>query len=213
MKFISISPSPSRKIYLNILYKSSVRQFILLLFLLIFSINVFFLPIIIKALLNSQTAQKSYETATLNIIQTFTVTPTSTVYLSSITPTQIPPSLTPTINVQTLITPISTANSETPEQFIRTYFTNINNRNYEKSWSMLSKRFQSRHTYDEYTTWWNTVKKVEIIFIEVRSETNSEVFIYVEARYHYKSGVITTGHTTYKLIKNDSGESWLFDRN
>ncbi len=78
---------------------------------------------------------------------------------------------------------------------------------------MLSKAFQANHTYNEYTAWWDTVDMVEIILIEIRSQSDYEAFVYVEANYHYKNGVVTTGHTEYKLIRKNSEDTWLFDPN
>lgn len=109
--------------------------------------------------------------------------------------------------------------STTPEQFIRDYFEAINNRQYEQTWAMLSDYFKENHAakglggFQEYVDFWDKVDSVEIILIRIDSQTASAVYIYVEAYYHYKNGTTTTGHTTYKLVKNAAGDLWLFDPN
>lgn len=124
-----------------------------------------------------------------------------------------PTTMLPTANAASLDANPSLSQPVSPEQFIRDYFSTINNHQYELAWSMLSKKFQANHTYSEYTSWWNTVEKVKVVLIDIKSQNNSEVYIYVEAYYYYKSGDKTTGHTTYKLVKNETGDSWLFDPN
>jgi serine/threonine protein kinase, bacterial len=104
-----------------------------------------------------------------------------------------------------------TADKISPEMFVRNYFDAINSRNYEASWSMLSSQFQANYTYNEYTSFWDTVDKVEILLITIKSQNASQVLIYVESHYYYKADYTTTAHTTYKLVKN--GNSWLFDPN
>jgi hypothetical protein len=98
-----------------------------------------------------------------------------------------------------------------PEAFVSNYFVLINNRDYEASWSMLSSKFQTNHPFNEYTSFWGTVDKIEILSITIKNEDASQVLIYVEARYIYKTNYTTVAHTTYKLIKN--GNSWLFAPN
>lgn len=136
-----------------------------------------------------------------NKIVIFTPSPT----ISTLTPM---PTSTPKIATSE---PVLSSQSSSPEQFIRSYFNTLKNRNYESAWSMLSAKFQSNHTYSEYSSWWETIDKVEILSMNVKSQNDSEAYVYVEAHYYYKSGDVTTGHTTYKLIKN--GSSWLFDPN
>lgn len=112
----------------------------------------------------------------------------------------------------TLISPTPTnsaLNEISPETFITNYFDTVNSRNYEASYSMLSDGIHGARTYNEYTSFWDTVDKVEILSITIKSQSTSEVIVYVETHYYYKNGAITTGHTTYRLIKN--GASWILD--
>jgi serine/threonine protein kinase, bacterial len=150
------------------------------------------------------------------------ILPTATfapLILPTVFPTESPtpvPTLSPLptlLNIQSLDTPIVTSEAVLPEEFIRGYFSAINDRNYELAWTMLSTNFQATQTYAEYTSWWNTVDQVEIISLNIRSQDVYGVFIYVEANYIYKSGVVATGHTEYKLVQNETNHSWLFDPN
>jgi hypothetical protein len=138
------------------------------------------------------------------------IKPTAIVLTS--TSTQ-PTTMLPTANIGSTDANLSLSQPLSPEQLITDYFNAINNRQYELAWSMLSDKFQANYTYSEYTSWWKTLENVEVISITIKSQNNSEVYIYVEAYYYYKSGDKTTGHTTYKLVKNETGNSWLFDPN
>ena len=112
--------------------------------------------------------------------------------------------------VSSTSTPTNFAPSElSPEAFITNYFDTVNSRNYEASYSMLSDGIHAALTYNDYTSFWDTVDKVEILSITIKSQSSSEVIVYVETHYFYKSGTITTGHTTYRLIKD--GASWILD--
>ena len=55
--------------------------------------------------------------------------------------------------------------------------------------------------------------EIEIIKMEITSQSNTQVLVYVEINYRYTAGYTTTGHTTYKLVKDSSNSSWLFDPN
>ena len=111
------------------------------------------------------------------------------------------------------------SNNADPAQFIRDYFSLLNDRRYEEAWSKLSSKYKENTVnnggggYNEYVSFWNTVDKVEIILVEIRSQNNSEVYIYTEIKYYYKAGYTTVGHTNYKLIKDTSNKSWLVDPN
>lgn len=107
-------------------------------------------------------------------------------------------------------TPTSSALSElSPEAFVTNYFETVNSKNYEVSYSMLSDGIHKSLSFNDYTSFWDTVEKVEILSITIESQSTSEVVVYVEAHYYYKSGAITTGHTKYRLIKD--GVSWILD--
>jgi hypothetical protein len=104
-----------------------------------------------------------------------------------------------------------------PLDFVRAYFLLLNNRRYQEAYSKLSVAFkqqlENEGGYAGYVTFWNTVSSTEITRIEISSEGSSGVYVYTEITYQYKSGATTTGHTTYKLILDSSGNSWLFDPN
>jgi hypothetical protein len=104
-----------------------------------------------------------------------------------------------------------------PVQFVKDYFSLINSRQYKQAWEKLSPKFQESLStnggYDGYVSFWDTVDKVDIVLIEVRSQAPDYVYIYTEINYHYKAGHTTTGHTTYKLLKGAFNSSWLFGTN
>lgn len=103
--------------------------------------------------------------------------------------------------------------SITPIQFVRDYFSLLNDRQYQEAWAELSDNFKKNHTYDDYVDFWNTVDKAEISLIEVRSQSDSEVYVYTEVLYFYKAGYTTTSHTTYKLVRTSLTAPWKFEPN
>ena len=125
--------------------------------------------------------------------------------------------------VQNTPTSQPTETSETytdPIVFITDYFSLINERRYDNAWAKLSTRFKENFTnrtdgggYNDYVAYWNTVEKVEIAFIEIQSQSDTEALIYAEILFNYKAGNTETGHIKYKLVKDVTGKSWLFDPN
>jgi len=105
----------------------------------------------------------------------------------------------------------NSSNETESENIIKSYFEKLNNRDYGAAWAMLSKQFQKSYTVSDYISYWETVEKTEIILIDVKSYSSTQAIVYTEVLYTYKNGAVTTAHTTYKLIKSDSG--WLFDPN
>lgn len=144
--------------------------------------------------------------------QTSDTASTNTPMIVTVVVTAKPHSPTATIKPTKTEANTSSANGpKSPEQFIRDYFRLLFARKYEITYAMLSSDFQSNHTFASYTSFWDSVERVNILLIDVRSETSSYAYVYVEANYYYKNGATTTAHTTYKLIRN--GDSWLFDPN
>ncbi len=148
---------------------------------------------------------------------------TETPIYTDVTQTIIPLDITLTATVQVTTIPLPTNTPENyidPTAFITNYFSLINERRYEEAWSKLSTKFKenfSKRTdgggYDEYVDYWNTVAKVEIAFIEIQSQSNSNALVYAEILFNYKAGNTETGHITYKLVKDSTGKAWLFDPN
>lgn len=103
--------------------------------------------------------------------------------------------------------------STEPIQFVRDYFSLLNDRRCQEAWAQLSDNFKKKHTYDDYVGFWNTVDKVEISLIEIRSQSDSEVYVYTEILYYYKAGYTTTSHTTYKLVRTSPMAQWKFEPN
>ena len=108
------------------------------------------------------------------------------------------------------------SNYADPKVFIQNYFALLNQRKYEDAWSKLSDQFKANSGsggYEDYVAFWKTVDEIEIIKMEITSQSNTQVLVYVEINYRYTTGYTTTGHTTYKLVKDSSNASWLFDPN
>ena len=126
------------------------------------------------------------------------------------TPTAVPPTSTPVVTSDQL---------EDPVEFFKSYISLLNNRQYEEAWDKLSPKFQAAMLrnggggYDEYVAYWDSVEHLDIALIEIRSLSNSEVLLYTEIKYQYKAGYTATGHTTYKLVRDSSNNSWLFAPN
>jgi hypothetical protein len=56
------------------------------------------------------------------------------------------------------------------ESFLRLYYSTVAARDYELAWSMLTPEFQmTTGGYDDYTSFWDTVERVEVRRVEVRS--------------------------------------------
>jgi len=145
---------------------------------------------------------------------------TAAAQLFGLTPSDNSIDVTPTSEISTTLQPTETPSGyNDPALFVQEYFVLLNQRKYQEAWSKLSDKFIDNFAergaggYDEYVAFWDTVERVEIASIEIVSQTDSEALIYVEIIYSYKAGYSTTGHTTYKVVKNSSGVSWLFDPN
>lgn len=153
-------------------------------------------------------ATQTAEAKLTAIAQVFAITPAGTL-----------PDSTPPIEVNANLEPTETPSTYAePIEFVRNYFSLLNNRQYQEAWAKLSNKYKenldkSGGGYNEYVSFWNTVDKVELSLIEIKSQSNSEVYVYTEILYYYKEGYTTTGHTTYKLVKDSSKTSWLFDPN
>jgi serine/threonine protein kinase, bacterial len=104
-----------------------------------------------------------------------------------------------------------------PEQFIHQYYSLINKRDYEEGWSELSDDFKKgldskgEGGYDTYVKYWDSIDKLVIEKTEIISQNEYEAKVYTEILYYYKKGFKTTGHTTFNLIRNYDGSSWLFN--
>ena len=98
-------------------------------------------------------------------------------------------------------------------QFLRDYFSLMNNHQYEEGWARLSGQFQNGMSEAEYVQFWSSVNKVEVQSMRVTSISDSEVYVYVEITYFYAVGAVTIGHTTYRLVPDAYGTSWLIAPN
>ena len=125
------------------------------------------------------------------------------------------PDVTPTVETEAVPQVTETpSNYADPKMFIQEYFAFLNQQRHEEAWSKLSNQFKtSSGGYEDYVSFWETVDEIEIVKMEITSQNNTQVLVYVEVNYYYKAGYTTIGHTTYKLVKDPSNSSWLFDPN
>ncbi|NOT06488.1 MAG: hypothetical protein HOP27_17995 [Anaerolineales bacterium] len=145
---------------------------------------------------------------------------TAAAQLFGLTPSDNSIETTPTPEIPTSLQPTEIPSDYAdPVLFVQDYFALLNQRNYQEAWAKLSDKFIDNFAergaggYNEYIAFWDTVEQVEIASIEIVAQTDSETQIYVAIIYSYKAGYSTTGHTTYKVVKDSSGVSWLFDPN
>jgi hypothetical protein len=125
--------------------------------------------------------------------------------LTAVTSTVLPPlpSQTPT-----------QVGIESPEQFIRAYFEKINGRYYEETWAMLSDTYKADKNptgFDIYKDYWNTIAKVEIAGITVLSRASQSTEVSVDLLYTFNNGDTVRDNSTFKLVPDSTGTSWLID--
>jgi len=93
--------------------------------------------------------------------------------------------------VQPVFTPWPRDQFPNPEQFIQDYYSSINYGNYEKSWTMLSQKFQQtccsvggNDPFSVYSNWWRTIKRVEVLAAFVQEWDTNPALVHVSLRYH-----------------------------
>lgn len=176
-----------------------------------------FLGVVIAAYLSYLGVRSTIEIP-IQATQTAEARQTAGAQLYGLTPSDADDAdVTPTVETSTAPQSTETpSNYADPKIFIQEYFVLLNQGRYEEAWSQLSNEFQANSGpggYEEYVAFWETVDEIEIIKMEITSQTEAEAFVYVEVIYHYQEGYTTTGHTNYKLIKDALNESWLFAPN
>jgi hypothetical protein len=152
--------------------------------------------------------------------QTAEAKQTAAAQLFGITPSSNSIDTTPTIETITVSQITETpSNYADPKMFVQDYFVLLNQQRYQEAWSKLSNQFKENFAnkgaggYEEYVSFWKSVDEVKINAMEIESQSNTQALIHAEINYQYKAGYTATGHTTYKLVKNSSNASWLFDPN
>jgi hypothetical protein len=101
------------------------------------------------------------------------------------------------------------------EQFIRDYFAMINTKQYNRSWSMLSKEFKELGKYygnkniENYSKYWETIDRVVIENVDIQLEGFEDASALLELRYQQKDGIVLSESIYIDLVKDNPNNSWL----
>lgn len=105
-----------------------------------------------------------------------------------------------------------------PEQFIKDYYQEINNRNYERSWSMLSKKFQGaccsvagNDPYQVYRSWWDTIASVDTTSSYLQAWDTNPAEVFVTLKYITQKGETIEAFNTFLVIADPVKNSLLID--
>jgi hypothetical protein len=103
-----------------------------------------------------------------------------------------------------------------PEQFIREYFNAIwQVRNYDFLWSLSTPSFQANASpggYQEFTSWWGSVDRVDVLSVIVTSNDGHYASVDVHLTFHLKDGrVLSNRDYPYNLIYDSNRQTWMFD--
>ncbi len=105
-----------------------------------------------------------------------------------------------------------------PEQFIRDYYGTINYANYEKSWGMLSQRFQQtcctaggNDPFVVYSSWWKTMKRVDVLSVYLQAWDTNPAIVNVALRYQTVDERTLDTVNVFKLIIAPDGRSLVID--
>jgi hypothetical protein len=117
------------------------------------------------------------------------------------------------------VTPLQTRRPP-PEQFIRLYYQAINQRQYTQTWAMLSTNFkktrlccdpEGNYKFDQYTAWWNTITKVEILDAKTPARDTLPVVVLGTVRYYKKNGSVIDETHRFSLTEDLANKSWLIE--
>jgi hypothetical protein len=106
-----------------------------------------------------------------------------------------------------------------PEELIQDYYAGISEQQYDKTWLMLSDHFKEQYhccnadgTYKKaaYLKWWKTIKKVEVLTMNLLKQNEESATVEATLRYFKRSGRITDDTHTCNLV-TDRANSWLID--
>ena len=117
---------------------------------------------------------------------------------------------------QEIVTPNNSGLSD-PVEFINYYFRNINDRNYQMTWSLLSPDFinannsPSQGGYQGYVDFWNSVRQVDIINVDIESQNNEAARVNVNMTIYYENGFTASARQRFSLIHDLSRNTWLFN--
>lgn len=101
-----------------------------------------------------------------------------------------------------------------PGQFIQNYYTAINNRQFDQTWAMLSDRFKREKNptgKEAYAGFWDSIARVEVGLVEVRSLTTDSAVLAATITYTKRDGGMTESRHTFGLIFDQGKVGWLMD--
>ncbi|MCC6148171.1 MAG: hypothetical protein IT308_11455 [Anaerolineaceae bacterium] len=115
-------------------------------------------------------------------------------------------------------TPWPRAEYPNPEQFIKDYYREVNNRNYEKSWSMLTQKFQQsccsvagNDPYQIYINWWNTIERVEVITAYIQAWDTNPAEVYTVLQYLSQKGESSEVFNIYRVVADPDKKDLKID--
>ena len=128
----------------------------------------------------------------------------------------------------------SSSVGESPIDFIHTYYAEIEKRNYDFTWSHLTKLFLNRwncpeeynndldvddyvcnlppfadYDFVSYTNWWDSVKQIDVTKADLYCQDRNIAVVIISLDYTYQSGGGLTQENRYAKLLNVDGE-WHF---
>jgi serine/threonine-protein kinase len=103
----------------------------------------------------------------------------------------------------------------TPEESIIDYYANINNRNYSQSWNQLNTRFKTNQSgdYNNYTDWWNSVRRVTVNNINVVASTPFSAIVDTSLTYIMEEDSRLSNETLrMSLIWDEETGTWAIEQ-
>jgi serine/threonine protein kinase, bacterial len=103
---------------------------------------------------------------------------------------------------------------------VKDYYTKINNRDYQGAWNALPFSLQNDRSihpngYNSFLDWWsNQVGSVQLLGINLVSETDRSAIVDADIKYFMRSGKSgpTSQAMRYFFFKNTSTNSWAIDK-
>jgi hypothetical protein len=124
----------------------------------------------------------------------------------------IPPSPIPTA-----VPPTQAPAQYDPADFARWYFNSVwADRNYQYLWDNCQTTSFQNHSsngnYSEFVKWWNSVRQVDVLSVEVLNNDGRYATIRVTLTFHLANGRTLSDQTfEYDLTYNNQNGLWMFD--
>ncbi len=103
-----------------------------------------------------------------------------------------------------------------PDDFIHWYFNAVwQDRDYEYLWSLSTPSFQANASpggYKEFTTWWGSVNRIDILSVTVINQSSTTASVTIEVTFYLNDGrILSHKKYSYNLIYSSEKQSWMFD--